>query len=196
MSAGRARAGGWGVGHGLRHPHDRWSRACSTSIGRLTRPEQTRQTRTMPRPCGTPTVPATRRPNPLPLRAPRRVAYLHRCAARPRGGCGPALPLSTSDRCVPVDPVDGQVAPDGQSAGRSVQVTSTVTVLRAWPWPWPTWSFWPATWMPPWLETRRYTRIGPWRRPMDWSLVGVKRSVVRPDAKVIADGAAAAPGRP
>jgi hypothetical protein len=26
--------------------------------------------------------------------------------------------------------------------------------------------------------------------------VGVKRSVVRPDAKVIADGAAAAPGRP
>jgi hypothetical protein len=35
-----------------------------------------------------------------------------------------------------------------------------------------------------------------WRRPMDWSLVGVKRSVVRPDAKVIADGAAAAPSRP
>jgi hypothetical protein len=31
---------------------------------------------------------------------------------------------------------------------------------------------------------------------MDWSLVGVKRSVVRPDAKVIADGAAAALGRP
>ena len=75
-----------------------------------------------------------------------------------------------------------------------MQVTSTVTVLRAWPWP--TWSFWPAAWMPPWLETRRYTMIGPWRRPIDWSLVGVKRSVVRPDAKVIADGAAAAPGRP
>jgi hypothetical protein len=84
-------------------------------------------------------------------------------------------------------------AADGQSADRSVQVTSTVTVLQAWPWP--TWSFWPATWMPPWLETRRCTRTGPWRRPMDWSLVGVKRSVVRPDAKVIADGAAAAPGR-
>jgi hypothetical protein len=28
-------------------------------------------------------------------------------------------------------------------------------------WPWPTWSFWPATWMPPWLETRRCTRTGP-----------------------------------